>query len=309
MRGNEMKRNMKKTTLVLALAALLGLGACSTTKKLEGNIAIDGSSTVYPVTEAVAEEFNVTYPDVKVSVGFSGTGGGMSKFIAKEIDIADASRKIKSSEAEAATAAGIEFLEIKVGFDGLSVLVNPENTWVTSLTVEQLQEMWKPGSTIMNWSDIDPTWPNEKIVFYAPGVDSGTFDYFTEEIVGELDAMRSDYTGSEDDNVLVQGIAGDKYAIGFFGFAYYEENKDKLKVIGVDEGEGAVVPSFETIADGSYSPLSRPLYIYVNKASLEREEVLEFVTFYLENAKELVADVGYVPLPDADYEASLELLK
>ena len=304
-----MKRNMKKTTLVLALAALLGLGACSTTKKLEGNIAIDGSSTVYPVTEAVAEEFNAKYPDVKVSVGFSGTGGGMSKFIAKEIDIADASRKIKSSEADAATAAGIEFLEIKVGFDGLSVLVNPENTWVTSLTVEQLKEMWKPGSTIMNWSDIDPTWPNEKIVFYAPGVDSGTFDYFTEAIVGELDAMRSDYTGSEDDNVLVQGIAGDKYAIGFFGFAYYEENADKLKLVGVDKGAGAVVPSFETIADGTYAPLSRPLYIYVNKASLEREEVLEFVTFYLENAKELVADVGYVPLPDADYEASLELLK
>ncbi|MHC1735685.1 MAG: PstS family phosphate ABC transporter substrate-binding protein [Erysipelotrichaceae bacterium] len=304
-----MKRNMKKTTLVLALAALLGLGACSTTKKLEGNIAIDGSSTVYPVTEAVAEEFNAVYPDVKVSVGFSGTGGGMSKFIAKEIDIADASRKIKSSEAEAATAAGIEYLEIKVGFDGLSILVNPENTWVTSLTVEQLKEMWKPGSTIMNWSDIDPTWPNEKIVFYAPGVDSGTFDYFTEAIVGELDAMRSDYTGSEDDNVLVQGIAGDKYAIGFFGFAYYEENADKLKLVGVDKGAGAIVPSFETIADGSYAPLSRPLYIYVNKASLEREEVLEFVTFYLENAKELVADVGYVPLPDADYEASLELLK
>jgi len=304
-----MKRNMKKTTIVLALAALLGLGACSTTKKLEGNIAIDGSSTVYPVTEAVAEEFNAAYPDVKVSVGFSGTGGGMSKFIAKEIDIANASRKIKSTEAEAATAAGVEFLEIKVGFDGLSILVNPENTWVTSLTVEQLKEMWKPGSTIMNWSDIDPTWPNEKIVFYAPGVDSGTFDYFTEAIVGELDAMRSDYTGSEDDNVLVQGIAGDKYAIGFFGFAYYEENADKLKLVGVDKGAGAVVPSFETIADGTYAPLSRPLYIYVNKASLEREEVLEFVTFYLENAKELVADVGYVPLPDADYEASLELLK
>ena len=304
-----MKRNMKKTTIVLALAALLGLGACSTTKKLEGNIAIDGSSTVYPVTEAVAEEFNAQYPDVKVSVGFSGTGGGMSKFIAKEIDIANASRKIKSSEAEAATAAGIEYLEIKVGFDGLSILVNPENDWVTSLTVEQLKEMWKPGSTIMNWSDIDPTWPNEKIVFYAPGVDSGTFDYFTEAIVGELGAMRSDYSGSEDDNVLVQGIAGDKYAIGFFGFAYYEENADKLKLVGVDKGAGAVVPSFETIANGTYAPLSRPLYIYVNKASLEREEVLEFVTFYLENAKELVADVGYVPLPDADYEASLELLK
>jgi len=304
-----MKRNMKKTTIVLALAALLGLGACSTTKKLEGNIAIDGSSTVYPVTEAVAEEFNAAYPDVKVSVGFSGTGGGMSKFIAKEIDIANASRKIKSTEAEAATAAGVEFLEIKVGFDGLSILVNPENDWVTSLTVEQLKEMWKPGSTIMNWSDIDPTWPNEKIVFYAPGVDSGTFDYFTEAIVGELDAMRADYTGSEDDNVLVQGIAGDKYAIGFFGFAYYEENADKLKLVGVDKGAGAILPSFETIANGTYAPLSRPLYIYVNKASLEREEVLEFVTFYLENAKELVADVGYVPLPDADYEASLELLK
>jgi len=304
-----MKRNMKKTTIVLALAALLGLGACSTTKKLEGNIAIDGSSTVYPVTEAVAEEFNAAYPDVKVSVGFSGTGGGMSKFIAKEIDIANASRKIKSTEAEAATAAGVEFLEIKVGFDGLSILVNPENDWVTSLTVEQLKEMWKPGSTIMNWSDIDPTWPNEKIVFYAPGVDSGTFDYFTEAIVGELDAMRADYTGSEDDNVLVQGIAGDKYAIGFFGFAYYEENADKLKLVGVNKGAGAILPSFETIANGTYAPLSRPLYIYVNKASLEREEVLEFVTFYLENAKELVADVGYVPLPDADYEASLELLK
>lgn len=188
-------------------------------------------------------------------------------------------------------------------------MVNPANTWVTSLTVEQLAEMWKPGSTIMYWSDINPAWPNEKIVFYAPGVDSGTFDYFTEAIVGEVDAMRNDFTGSEDDNVLVQGIAGDKNAIGFFGFAYYEENQDKLKLVAVDNGKGAVTPSFDTIADGSYAPLSRPLYIYVSDASLEREEVLEFVTFYLENAKELVTDVGYVPLPDADYEASLELIK
>jgi len=309
MRGNEMKRNFRKTTLVLTLAALLGLGACSTTKKLEGNIVIDGSSTVYPVTEAVAEEFNAKYPDVKVSVGFSGTGGGMSKFIAKEIDIADASRKIKTSEAEAAAKAGIEYHEIAVGYDGLSVLVNPENTWAVNLTVAQLKEMWKPESTIMNWSDVDPSWPNEKIVFYAPGVDSGTFDYFTEEIVGKVDAMRSDYTGSEDDNVLVQGIAGDKYSIGFFGFAYYEENADKLKLIGVDNGKGAIKPSFATIADGSYAPLSRPLYIYVNKASLVREEVKTFVTFYLENAKALVTDVGYVPLPDADYKASLALIK
>ncbi len=300
----------KKTILILTLAAILGLSACtSNTKKLEGNIAIDGSSTVFPVTEAVAEEFNAVYPDVKVSVGFSGTGGGMTKFINKEIDIADASRKIKSGEAEAAAAAGVTYQEIKVGFDGLSIMVNPANTWVTSLTVEQLAEMWKPGSTIMYWSDINPAWPNEKIVFYAPGVDSGTFDYFTEAIVGEVDAMRNDFTGSEDDNVLVQGIAGDKNAIGFFGFAYYEENQDKLKLVAVDNGKGAVTPSFDTIADGSYAPLSRPLYIYVSDASLEREEVLEFVTFYLENAKELVTDVGYVPLPDADYEASLELIK
>ena len=228
----------KKTTLILTLAAILGLSACtSNTKKLEGNIAIDGSSTVFPVTEAVAEEFNAVYPDVKVSVGFSGTGGGMTKFINKEIEIADASRKIKSGEAEAAAAAGVTYQEIKVGFDGLSIMVNPANTWVTSLTVEQLAEMWKPGSTIMYWSDINPAWPNEKIVFYAPGVDSGTFDYFTEEIVGEVDAMRNDFTGSEDDNVLVQGIAGDKNAIGFFGFAYYEENKDKLKLVAVDNGK------------------------------------------------------------------------
>lgn len=304
-----MKRNFRKTTLVLTLAALLGLGACSTTKKLEGNIVIDGSSTVYPVTEAVAEEFNAKYPDVKVSVGFSGTGGGMSKFIGKEIDIAGASRKIKTSEAEAAAKAGVEYHEIAVGFDGLSVIVNPQNTWAVNLTVAQLKEMWKPESTIMNWSDVDPSWPNEKIVFYAPGVDSGTFDYFTEVIVGKVDAMRSDYTGSEDDNVLVQGIAGDKYAIGFFGFAYYEENANKLKLIGIDNGKGAIKPSFATIADGSYAPLSRPLYMYVSKASLAREEVTTFVTFYLENAKELVTDVGYVPLPDADYKASLALIK
>ena len=304
-----MKRNFRKTTLVITLAALLGLSACSTTKKLEGNIVIDGSSTVYPVTEAVAEEFNAKYPDVKVSVGFSGTGGGMTKFIAKEIDIADASRKIKTSEAEAATKAGVEYHEIAVGYDGLSIIVNPQNTWASNLTVAQLKEMWKPESAIMKWSDVDPSWPDEKIVFYAPGVDSGTFDYFTEVIVGKVDAMRFDYTGSEDDNVLVQGIAGDKYAIGFFGFAYYEENANKLKLIGVDNGKGAVKPSFETIADGSYAPLSRPLYIYVSKASLVREEVKTFVTFYLENAKELVADVGYVPLPDADYKTSLNLIK
>ena len=304
-----MKRNFRKTMLVITLAALLGLGACSTTKKLGGNIVIDGSSTVYPVAEAVAEEFNAKYPNVKVSVGFSGTGGGMTKFIAKEIDIANASRKIKPSEAEAATKAGVEYFEIAVGYDGLSVLVNPLNTWATNLTVAQLKEMWKPNSKITKWSDVDPSWPNEKIVFYAPGVDSGTFDYFTEVIVGKVDSMRSDYTGSEDDNVLVQGIAGDKYAIGFFGFAYYEENSSKLKLLGIDNGKGAVKASFATIADGSYAPLSRPLYMYVSKAALVREEVKTFAKFYLENAKELVTDVGYVPLKDVDYTASLKLIK
>ncbi|MPM28113.1 Protein SphX [bioreactor metagenome] len=277
--------------------------------KLAGEIKIDGSSTVFPITEAVAEEFSIENPGIKVPVGVSGTGGGFEKFIAKETDINDASRPIKEKEATAAADAGVEFVELKVAFDGLSVLVNPENNWVDSLTVEELTKIWAPDSTVKTWSDVRPEWPNEEIKFYAPGTDSGTFDYFTEEINGESGAIRPDFTGSEDDNVLVQGIAGDKNALGFFGYAYYEGNKDKLKIVPIDNGKGPVTPSFDTIKDGSYTPLSRPLFIYVNKESLNKPEVKEFVTFYLEIAKDITPDVGYVALPDEEYTKGLDLLK
>lgn len=277
--------------------------------KLAGEIKIDGSSTVFPITEAVAEEFSIENPDVKVPVGVSGTGGGFEKFIAKETDINDASRPIKEKEATAAKDAGVEFVELKVAFDGLSVLVNPENNWVDSLTVEELTKIWAPDSTVKTWSDVRPEWPNEEIKFYAPGTDSGTFDYFTEEINGESGAIRPDFTGSEDDNVLVQGISGDKNALGFFGYAYYEGNKDKLKIVPIDNGNGPVTPTFDTIKDGSYAPLSRPLFIYVNKESLNKPEVKEFVTFYLEIAKDITPDVGYVALPDEEYTKGLDLIK
>lgn len=277
--------------------------------KLAGEIKIDGSSTVFPITEAVAEEFSIENPGIKVPVGVSGTGGGFEKFIAKETDINDASRPIKEKEATAAKDAGVDYIELKVAFDGLSVLVNPENNWVDSLTVEELTKIWTPDSTVKTWSDVRPEWPNEEIKFYAPGTDSGTFDYFTEEINGESGAIRPDFTGSEDDNVLVQGISGDKNALGFFGYAYYEGNKDKLKIVPINNGNGPVTPTFDTIKDGSYAPLSRPLFIYVNKESLNKSEVKEFVTFYLEIAKDITPDVGYVALPDEEYTKGLDLLK
>ncbi|WP_038602598.1 PstS family phosphate ABC transporter substrate-binding protein [Peptoclostridium acidaminophilum] len=276
---------------------------------LTGEIKIDGSSTVFPITEAVAEEFLAQNPDVKIPVGVSGTGGGFKKFTAKEIDINDASRPIKDEEKQLAEQNGIEYAEIKVAYDGLSVVVNPENTWVDSLTVDELKKIWAPDSTVKTWKDVRPEWPAEAIKFYAPGTDSGTFDYFTEEINGESGAMRADITPSEDDNVLVQGISGDKNAIGFFGFAYYEENADKLKVVKIDNGSGPIEPKFDTIKSGDYAPLSRPLFLYVNKESLTRPEVKSFLQFYIENAGTLAAEVGYVALPDEDYTAGLELIK
>lgn len=300
--------------LVISMLAFVGCGSSQeegseTETGLSGEIRIDGSSTVFPITEAVAEEFITENPDVKVPVGVSGTGGGFEKFIAQETDISDASRPIKDEEAEAAKAAGVEYVELKVAFDGLSVLVNPENTWVDYLTVEELNKIWSPDSTVKTWKDVRAEWPAEEIKLYAPGTDSGTFDYFTEEINGETGAIRSDFTGSEDDNVLVQGIAGDKNALGFFGYAYYEENQDKLKIVPIDSGNGPVTPSFETIKDGSYAPLSRPLFIYVNKASLEKPEVKRFVEYYLEIAKDIVQEVGYVALPDEEYANGLSLIQ
>ena len=276
---------------------------------LTGTIEIDGSSTVAPITEAVAEEYRKEQPGVLVNVGISGSGGGFKRFVVGETDISDASRSIKDSEASSAQENGISYYEFLVGVDGLSVMVNTENDFVDCLTTEQLNMLWKPESTVKSWSDIDPSWPDRQINLYGPGTDSGTFDYFTEEINGESKLSRADYTASEDDNVLVQGISGDRNALGYFGFAYYAANADKLKLIAVDSGNGCVTPALETIADGTYSPLSRPLFIYVNRESLERPEVRDFVRFYMVHGRNLTADVGYVPLAQQAYQNNLAFVK
>jgi len=301
--------------VMMAAASLIAI-ACTTgggptpKSKLSGAVAIDGSSTVFPITEAVGEEFSRAHPKVRVTVGISGTGGGFKKFCAGEIDINDASRPIKSSEVESCEANGVEFIELPVAFDGLSVVVNPANDWVDYLTVEQLKEIWRPDSAIRRWNQIRPEWPDEELVLVGADTDSGTFDYFTDAVVGEEGASRSDYTWSTDDNVLVEAIAGEKYALGYFGYAYYIENADRLRLVAIDGGEGPVLPSPETINDGSYQPLSRPLFIYVNKQAAGRPEVKSFVEFYLsQQARPLVSAVGYIPLPDRAYELALERLQ
>lgn len=311
---NSMKRGIGFGLLVGAVVILAG---CSGEKRagpestggttgLSGRIVIDGSSTVAPISEAVSEEFKQIHQGVDVPVGTSGTGGGFKKFANKEIDIADASRPIKKSEEEAAHKNGVEFIELPIAYDGLSVVVNPKNTWATSLTVAELKKIWEPGSKINNWSQVRPGFPNKPLKLYGPGTDSGTFDYFTDAIMGKERASRPDYTASEDDNVLVQGVEGDEGALGYFGYAYYEENKDKLKLVAIDAGTGPVLPSTETIQNGTYQPLSRPLFIYVRRDAADRPEVQEFVKFYLKEAKNLVRSVGYVPLPDRGYELALQ---
>lgn len=271
-------------------------------------VAIDGSSTVYPITEAIAEEFQKVNPDIKVTVGISGTGGGFKRFVRGEIDINNASRPISSTEAEACKTNGIEYIELPVAFDAIAVVVHPENTWVDYLTVEELKKLWEPEAQgkVLFWDQIRLGWPHEKITLFGPGVDSGTFDYFTEAIVGKAKKSRGDYIASEDDNVLVQGISQDKYALGYFGLAYYLENQDILKVVPIDSGKSFVTPSIENILQGLYQPLSRPLFIYVNRKSAEKEEVEKFVTFYLENVSQIVQEVGYVPLPEKAYQLALE---
>ncbi|WDU83220.1 PstS family phosphate ABC transporter substrate-binding protein [Caloramator sp. Dgby_cultured_2] len=297
---------MKKIISALLIAATaLSFSACARQEKLAGTIKIDGSSTVYPITQAVAEEFNKENPDVNITVGISGTGGGFKKFVVGEIDINDASRKVKSEEVEKAKANGIDMMELEVAYDGIAIVVNKDNNWVDDITTEELKKIWDKDSKVVYWSDVRPDWPKEKIKLYGPGTDSGTFDYFTAEINGEEKRIRTDYTASEDDNVLVQGVAGDKYAMGFFGHSYYEENKDNLKALKVN----GVEPTTENIRNGSYKPLSRPLFIYVNTKSLERPELKAFVKFYLENAKDLVEQVGYVPLEDAKYQEQLNKIK
>ena len=302
---------MKINTLLFAV--VLMLAACGGNKnqssdKLSGTIKIDGSSTVFPVTEAVAEEFRVEQPDVQVTIGISGTGGGFKKFGRGETDISNASRPIKQKEIDICEENGIAYQELTVAYDGLAVLVNPQNDWVDYFTIEELKKLWEPDAQgkIMRWNQIRPEWPDKEVHLFGPGIASGTYDYFTEAVVGESGASRGDFTASEDDNVLVQGIAGDKYGLGFFGLAYYEENKDKLRLVSVDGGDGPVFPSLETVSNGTYSPLSRPLFVYVNSNAAKKVAVAEFINFYIANATTLTTEIGYVPLPDELYKAEQE---
>ena len=269
---------------------------------LKGSVKIDGSSTVFPVTEAVGEEFQLENKGVRVTIGSSGTGGGFEKFIGKEIDVCDASRPIKDEEKAKAEKAGIDFIELEVAYDGLSIVVNKENGFVKTLTVQELKKIWEPKSRVKTWNDIRSNWPKTRINLYGPGTDSGTFDYFTKAIVGEEGASRPDYTSSEDDNVLVQGITRDRRGLGYFGFAYYEENKGQLKLVAVDSGKGPVYPSRETVSANTYTPLSRPLYVYVRKESLKRPEVKAFIKYFLKIGPRLVEQVGYIKSPSKVYQ-------
>lgn len=298
--------------LLLSLAVACGSGDQTSNGQggLSGVIEIDGSSTVGPISEAVAEEFSKVHPDVQVNVSISGTGGGFKRFTVGETDISNASRPIKESEAEQAQENNVEYLELTVALDGLAVMVSRENTFVDCLTVEELNKIWKPGSEVNNWSQVRSSFPDERIRLYGPDTDSGTFDYFTDEINGDEGLSRDDYTASADDNVLVQGISGDTNALGYFGYAYYAQNADKMKVIGVDGGDGCVIPSDETVATGTYAPLSRPVFIYVNTENLKSSTELQvFVDYYLENTGELAAQVGYTALTSYDSEkAKVEAL-
>ncbi len=314
--------NLGKLNCILGITLLFAIIACSSSDvsdtnsaksnkmTLKGVVEVDGSSTVSPVSEAVAEEFKKLHPKVNVLVGVSGSGGGFKRFVIGETDISNASRAIKSSEAKQAELNGITFAELRIGMDGLSVMVNPKNTFVDCLTTTELKKIWEPGSLINNWNQIRPTFPDHKLRLYGPGTDSGTFDFFTDEINGESGASRDDYTMSEDDNMVVQGISGDQYSLGYFGYAYYAANKDKLKVIGIDSGEGCILPSEKTIDDASYKPLTRPLYIYVKKDSYANNQaVKEFVDFYMQEAGTLTAEVGYVPVKEEEYKTNLDKVR
>lgn len=299
---------LMSTYVCLLAAGLLTVGTSCKKNESGAVITIDGSSTVFPITEAVAEEFQKAH-DARVAIGVSGTGGGFKKFCSGETAITGASRPIKPSEVSLCKAEGIEYIELPVAYDGLAIVTHPDNTWVDSMTVAELKTIWQPEAQgeVMRWSQIRTGWPDKEIHLFGPGVDSGTYDYFTAAVVGTEHASRGDFTSSEDDNVLVQGISTDPLALGFFGFAYYEENKDSLKLIPIDDGKadngaGPIAPSVQTVADGTYQPLSRPIFVYVGKKAAEREEVAAFVDFYLTNAAELSREVGYIPFPEETYK-------
>jgi len=290
---------------VVTVATALGFsGAAVQAQAQRTLIQIDGSSTVFPITEAVAEEFEKTQrAAVNVAVGISGTGGGFKKFCNGETDISNASRPIKTSEMEACKANGIQYIELPVAYDALTVVINPRNNWVTSMTVADLKKMWEPAAEgqIRRWNQVRPEWPNQMLDLYGPGADSGTFDYFTEAIMGKSQESRGDFTASEDDNVLVQGVLRNQNALGYFGFSYYEANRNRLRAVAIDNGNGPVLPSRETVENGTYQPLSRPLFIYVSTKAVQRPEVQAFIQFYLNNVPTLAAEVGYVPLPTEAY--------
>lgn len=301
-----------RESLLLTASAFVALAAAAAPRAQAQDhvIKVDGSSTVYPITEAVAEDFQKANKGVKVTVGISGSGGGFKKFVRGETDISDASRPIMQSEADEAKKNGIEYIELPIAFDALTVVINKQNKWATSMTVDELKKLWEPSADkkITKWSEIRAGWPDAKIELYGPGTDSGTFDYFTEAVVGTAKSSRGDYTASEDDNTLVKGVEGNKHALGYFGFAYYVAHKDRLKAVEVSWDKNPVTkkpvgPSKEAVIDGSYAPLSRPLFIYVNKRAAEtKPEVKAFVEYYVRNASKLSEEVKYVSLPAKAYE-------
>jgi phosphate transport system substrate-binding protein len=300
----------KQSKLVRALA-VAGFAVFGAQMAHADVVKVDGSSTVYPITEAVAEEFQKAKKNaIKVTVGISGTGGGFKKFCRGEIDIANASRPILKKEMADCKAAGVEYIELPVAFDALTVVMNPKNAFLKELTVEQLKAIWEPAAQgkIARWNQVNPAWPDAPIKLFGAGSDSGTFDYFTEAIVGKAKSSRGDYTASEDDNVLVQGVSRDVNAIGYFGYAYYAENTGKLKAVPIVEkaGKPAVLPSEESVIKGTYQPLSRPIFVYINPKSLDKPEVREFVEFYMKNASKLTKEVKYVPLPAKAYTVNME---
>jgi len=302
---------MNQFKYLITAAAVAGAFVAATPAFAQQHVVkVDGSSTVYPITEAVAEEFQkMKKQAIQVTVGISGTGGGFKKFCRGETDVSDASRPISAKEMKACAEAGIKYVELPVAFDALTVVINPRNTWIKQLKVEELKKMWEPAAQakITSWKQVNPTWPDAPLKLFGPGADSGTFDYFTDAINGKEKASRGDFTASEDDNVLVQGVSRDVNAIGYFGMAYYIENKDKLKAVPIVDknGKRAVGPSLETVMDGTYQPLARPIFIYVSDKAMQRPEVNEFIQFYLKNAATLTKEVGYVPLSKQHYEMAL----
>ncbi|MGL6344930.1 MAG: PstS family phosphate ABC transporter substrate-binding protein [Waterburya sp.] len=305
------QKGWKAVGILAATAASVALVVPAVKSQSTPTVKIDGSSTVYPITEAVAEEFQIEKQGAtQVTVGVSGTGGGFKKFCSEDqavrTDISNASRQIEEDEIAACKAAGVEYIEIPVAYDAITVVANPENP-IESMTVEELNKIWGPESEgkITNWNQVNPEWPDGEFSLFGPGADSGTFDSFTDKVNGDEGASRTDYTPSEDDNVLVQGVSSDPNALGYFGYSYYQENQDQLKAIAIDNGQGAVAPTVETVRDGSYQPLSRQVYIYVNAAAADKPEVAEFVEFYLTNAETLVPEVGSVPLTPEGYQEGI----